>query len=57
MSNFDLLEWCKYLKIPTNNVLSRDLKVPPNHKQSLFVYYLQPFLYEWKSLGFHLHQR
>ena len=42
MSNFDLLEWCKYLKIPINNVLSRDMKVPHNHKQALFIYHLEP---------------
>ena len=42
MSNFDLLEWCRYLKIPINNVLSRDQKVPHNHKLALFVYNLEP---------------
>ena len=42
MSNFDLLEWCKYLKIPINSVLSRDQKVPHNHKQALFIYNLEP---------------
>ena len=42
MSNFDLLEWCKYLKIPINNVLSRDMKVPHNHKEALFIYNLEP---------------
>ena len=42
MSNFDLLEWCKYLKIPIKNVLSRDQKVPHNHKLSLFIYNLEP---------------
>ena len=31
MSNFDLLEWCQYLKIPIKNVLSRDGNVPHNH--------------------------
>ena len=35
MSNFDLLEWCKYLKIPIKNVLSRNETVPHNHKLSL----------------------
>ena len=30
MSNFDLLEWCQYLKIPIKNVLSRDENVPHN---------------------------
>ena len=42
MSNFDLLEWCKYLKIPIKNVLSRDQTVPHNHKLSLFIYNLEP---------------
>ena len=42
MSNFDLLEWCKYLNIPIKNVLSRDQKVPHNHKQTLFIYNLEP---------------
>jgi len=42
MSNFDLLEWCKYLKIPIYNVLSGDMKVPHNHKQALFIYNLEP---------------
>ena len=42
MSNFDLLEWCKYLKIPIRDVLSRDETVPHNHKLSLFIYNLEP---------------
>ena len=42
MSNFDLLEWCKYLKIPINNVLSRDQRVAHNHKFGLFIYNLEP---------------
>ena len=42
MSNFDLLEWCKYLKTPIKNVLSRDETVPHNHKLSLFIYNLAP---------------
>ena len=42
MSNFDLLEWCKYLKIPIKNVLSRNETVPHNHKLSLFIYNLEP---------------
>lgn len=41
MSNHDLLEWCKYLKIPINNVLSRDQKESHNHKQA-FIYNLEP---------------
>ena len=42
MSNIELLEWCKYLKIPINNVISRDTKYPHNHKQALFIYNLEP---------------
>ena len=42
MSNFDLLEWCKYLKIPIKNVLSRDETVPHNHTLSLFIYNFEP---------------
>ena len=42
MSNFDLLEWCKYLEIPINNVLSRDTKAPHNHKLAIFIYNLEP---------------
>ena len=42
MSNFDLLEWCKYLKIPINNVLSRDQRVAHNNKLGLFIYNLEP---------------
>ena len=42
MSNFDLLEWCQYLKIPIKNVLSRDQSVPHNHKLALFIYNLEP---------------
>ena len=42
MSNFDLLDWCKYLKIPIKNVLSRDQKVSHDHKQTLFIYNLEP---------------
>jgi len=34
MSNFDLLNWCKYL--------SRDRKVPHNQKQAIFIYNLDP---------------
>lgn len=41
MSNHDLLEWCKYLKIPINNVLSRDQKESHNQKQA-FIYNLEP---------------
>ena len=42
MSNFDLLEWCKYLKIPINNVLSRDVTVPHNHKLAISICNLEP---------------
>ena len=42
MSNHDLIKWCKYLKIPINEVLSRDQTVPHNHKQALFIYNLEP---------------
>ena len=42
MSNFDLLEWCQYLKIPIKNVLSRDQTVSHNHKLALFIYNLEP---------------
>ena len=42
MSNFDLLKWCKYLEIPINNVLSRDVTVPHNHKLTIFIYNLEP---------------
>ena len=42
MSNHDLIEWCKYLRIQINEVLSRDQSVPHNHKQALFIYNLEP---------------
>ena len=42
ISNFDLLDWCKYLNIPINNVLSREESSPHNHKQALFIYNLEP---------------
>ena len=42
LSNFDLLDWCQYLKIPIKNVLSRDQTVPHNHKLALFIYNLEP---------------
>ena len=42
MSNHDLIKWCKYLKIPINDVLSRDVSVQHNHKQALFIYNLEP---------------
>ena len=42
MSNHDLLEWCRYLKIPIKDVLSRDQTVPHNHRQALFIYNLEP---------------
>jgi len=42
MSNFYPLDWCKYSRIPINNVLSRDRQVPHNHKLALFIYNLEP---------------
>ena len=42
MSNHDLIKWCKYLKIPINDVLSRDGTVKHNHKQVFFTYNLEP---------------
>ena len=42
MSNFDLLDWCRYLNIPINNVLSRNQTVPHGHKLALFIYNLEP---------------
>ena len=47
MSNFDLLEWAQYLKIPLKNVLSRDQKVLQSRAS----------LYEWFTLGSHLRSR
>ena len=54
MSNYDLLDWCKYLNIPINNVLSREESSPHNHMQALFIYNLEAELYEWKPLGSHI---
>jgi len=42
MSNHDLIEWCKHLRMPINDVLSRDQTVPHNHKPALFIYNLEP---------------
>lgn len=42
MSNHDLLEWYKYLKIPIKEVLSRDHTVSHDHRQALFIYNLEP---------------
>ena len=42
LSNHDLIKWCEYLNIPINDVLSRDERVPHNHRQSLFIYNLEP---------------
>ena len=42
MSNFDLLDWCRYLRIPIKSVLSRDQTVQHNHKLALFIYNLEP---------------
>lgn len=47
MSNQDLIEWCNYLKIPINNFLSRDQKVPHKHKLGLLIYNLEPPYMEW----------
>ena len=54
MSNFDLLEWAQYLKIPLKNVLSRDEKVPHNRQSGLFIYNLE---HEWFTLGSDLRSR
>ena len=42
MTNHHLIKWCKYLNIPIKDVLSRDETVPHNHKQTLFIYNLEP---------------
>ena len=42
LSNYDLIDWCKYLNIPIKDVLSRDKTVPYNHQQALFIYNLEP---------------
>ena len=42
MSNHDLLEWYKYLKIPIKDVLSSDHTVSHGHRQALFIYNLEP---------------
>ena len=42
LTNHNLLQWCKYLKIPIKDVLSRDQTVPHNHTQTLFIYNLEP---------------
>ena len=42
LSNYDLIDWCKYLNIPIKDVLSRDESVPHNHQQALFIYNLEP---------------
>ena len=57
MSNFNLLEWAQYLKIPLKNVLSRDQKVAQNHKLGLFIYNLEPAYPQWFILGSHLCSR
>ena len=43
MSNHDLLQQCKYLNIPIKDVLSRDQNVPHNHRQTSFIYNLEPY--------------
>ena len=57
MSNFDLLEWCQYLKIPIKNVLSRDQTVQHNHKLALFIYNLEPSYMGGSSLDSYLCSR
>ena len=42
LSNYDLIEWCKYLNIPIKDVLSRAETIPHNHMQALFIYNLEP---------------
>ena len=42
LSNYDLIEWCKYLNIPIKDIWSRDETIPHNHKQALFIYNLEP---------------
>ena len=42
LSNYDLIDWCKYLNIPIKDVLSRDKTVQHNHRQALFIYNLEP---------------
>jgi len=42
LSNHGVIEWSKYLRIPINDVLSRDQTVPHNQKQALFIYNLEP---------------
>ena len=42
LSNYDLIDWCKYLNIPIKDVLPRDQTVPHNHRQALFIYNLEP---------------
>ena len=42
ISNHDLLEWCKYLKIPIKSVLARNQSIHHNQKQSHFIYNLEP---------------
>ena len=42
LTNHDFIKWCKYLNILIKDVLSRDETVPHNHKQTLFIYSLEP---------------
>lgn len=54
MSNHDLIEWCEYLRILINNVLSRGHNVP--HKQVSIIYLqLWTSIYVWKPLGCNLY--
>ena len=42
LTNHDLIKWCEYLKIPINDVLSRNETVQHNHKQAVFIFNLEP---------------
>jgi len=42
LGNFDLLDWCKYLKIPIKDVSSCDRTEPHNHRLAIFIYNLAP---------------
>ena len=42
MSNHDLIHWCRYLRIPIKDVLSRDESVHHGHQQALLIYNLEP---------------
>ena len=43
LSNWDPIEWAKYLNVPIRDVfLPRDVQVTHNHQQALFIYNLEP---------------